>query len=111
MSVRRSTRGTARGTARGSEEEDVSKRARVEIITNENIRGYVSAYIHSRGSLPAYLRDEPIGSWDVTGVTNMSKLFEGQNTFDEPLGTWNVTNVTNMQDMFSGCSTFNQSLT
>jgi surface protein len=75
----------------------------MEPITNENIRNLVNRYLYENDGLP------PINSWDVSAVTNMSKLFFLHN-FNEPLDGWNVSNVTNMSEMFASVSFFNQPL-
>ncbi len=33
------------------------------------------------------------GDWDLTNVTNMSRMFEGCITFNQPLTGWDVSNV------------------
>jgi hypothetical protein len=52
----------------------------------------------------------PIGEWDVSKVTNMSRLFEGKVFFRDQLSNWDVSNVTDMSYMFKGCSSFDSSL-
>ncbi|MDT0294202.1 BspA family leucine-rich repeat surface protein [Mesonia ostreae] len=58
-----------------------------------------------------------INDWDVSNVTNMSKMFgvEDLNSstiayFNQPLNNWDVSNVTNMNAMFDNCARFNRSL-
>jgi surface protein len=52
----------------------------------------------------------PIGTWDVSAVTNMKGLFHatggGLLTFNEDISKWDVSNVTNMTTMFQN-SPFN----
>ena len=38
----------------------------------------------------------PIGGWDVSRVTDMSKLFKDKGSFNEDISCWNVSEVTNM---------------
>ena len=38
--------------------------------------------------------DQPIGSWDVSNVTNMRRMFRLSDTFNQNLSSWNVNNVT-----------------
>jgi len=38
----------------------------------------------------------PIGGWDVSRVTGMSKLFCNKRSFNEDISRWNVSEVTNM---------------
>jgi surface protein len=51
-----------------------------------------------------------ISDWDVSNVTNMSKMFDGEDAFNQSLDKWNVSKVTNMSSMFDGASSFNQPL-
>ncbi len=61
-----------------------------------------------------YASDEeeefPIGTWDVSQITDMSNLFSEWNDFNRDISNWNVSNVTNMESMFKGCTDFNQPL-
>ena len=54
--------------------------------------------------------NQPLGSWDVSSVTDMSGMFWGAASFNQPLGSWDVSSVTNMTNMFSFASLFNQNL-
>jgi surface protein len=81
----------------------------METITNENIRPLIKEYLTGTRNFPQ------IGTWDVSRVTDMSKLFVGLHIhylrkFDEHLDSWITSQVTTMEGMFYGCETFNQSL-
>ena len=90
------------------------------IITNDNIHTLVRTYIIATDELPEDLRMVPIGTWDVSRVTNMDFLFgigpdnvahESNvqlRAFNQPIGQWNVSNVTSMKHMFEQAGTFNQ---
>jgi surface protein len=52
--------------------------------------------------------DQPIGNWDVSNVTNMSRMFYLSGSFNQPIGNWDVSNVTNMSEMFYQSGDFNQ---
>ena len=54
--------------------------------------------------------NEPINSWDVSNVTNMEGMFKWCIKFNQPLDNWNVNNVTHMDNMFYRCKKFNQPL-
>ena len=54
--------------------------------------------------------NQPIGNWDVSSVTDMSRMFDGASSFNQPLKTWDVSSVTNMICMFYGAFSFNQPL-
>jgi len=47
-------------------------------------------------------------NWNVSNVTDMSKLFHFATSFNQPIENWNVGNVTNMSGMFSSATSFNQ---
>ena len=51
--------------------------------------------------------DQPIGSWDVSSVTNMSNMFSGT-PFNQDISSWNVSSVTDMSYMFTYTKAFNQ---
>jgi surface protein len=59
-----------------------------------------------------YLFNGDISGWDVSGVTNMSFMFQTNalSVFNADISNWDVSNVTNMQAMFSGQGDFNQDL-
>ena len=54
--------------------------------------------------------NQPLNSWDVSKVTDMSDMFHGCTSFNQSLNNWDVSKVTNMSSMFSGCTSFNQPL-
>ena len=51
-----------------------------------------------------------IENWDVSGVTDMSGLFNYMKDFDLNINNWNVSNVTAMRFMFHHCNKFNQDI-
>jgi len=77
------------------------------VITDDNIKSFVKAYIHKKYELPDDLKRKPIGKWDVSRVTDMSALFNHKG-FNEDISQWNVSNVTNMERMFYQANSFNQ---
>ena len=55
--------------------------------------------------------NQPIRSWNVSGVTSMFKMFWGDGNamaFNQLLNGWNVANVTNMCGMFGYCNSYQQ---
>ena len=54
--------------------------------------------------------DGDLSSWDVSSVTDMNSMFSGASSFNQPLNDWDVSSVTDMNSMFSGASSFNQPL-
>ena len=51
-----------------------------------------------------------ISSWDVSSVTDMKEMFYRAYTFNQDISSWDVSSVTNMEDMFSGADAFNQDI-
>jgi surface protein len=54
--------------------------------------------------------NQNIGSWNVSGATNMFDMFASATTFNQDLSSWDVSNVTDFDGMFSNATSFNQSL-
>ena len=76
-----------------------------EPLTNDSIHSTVRAYL-SRDPTEDW---RPIGTWDVSQVTNMRNLFNIPNTiFNESLSDWDTSHVTDMSFMFCECTAFNQ---
>ena len=48
-----------------------------------------------------------ISLWDVSHVTNMTRMFDWCRQFNCDLSRWNVSNVKNMKYMFNSCVKFN----
>jgi len=81
------------------------------IIDDSNIRDFVNLYVDgNKEQLPEDLRKKSIGKWDVSRVTDMSKLFMDAEKFNESLNEWDVSNVTDMHMMFFAALKFNQPL-
>ena len=51
-----------------------------------------------------------INDWDVSNVTNMSSMFWYAKIFNQPLNKWNTSKVTDMNTMFNGTNAFNQDI-
>ena len=54
--------------------------------------------------------NQPLNNWDVSKVTDMSKMFYRSSAFNQPLENWNVSNVRDMHGMFYATRNFNQNL-
>ena len=52
----------------------------------------------------------PIGTWDVSRVTDMSYMFAGAHFFNGDISKWDVSNVTDMDKMFYGALAFNRDI-
>ena len=46
--------------------------------------------------------------WDVSGVTDMSYLFQNKTSFNDNIINWNVSGVTDFTSMFDGVTSFNR---
>jgi surface protein len=54
--------------------------------------------------------NQDIGSWNVSSVTNISRMFYNATAFNQDIDSWNVSSVTNMQNMFRSATAFNQDI-
>jgi surface protein len=54
--------------------------------------------------------DQPIESWNVSGVTDMSGMFFGATSFNQPLSGWNVSSVQDISEMFYDANAFDQNI-
>ena len=81
-------------------------------LNDNNIHIVVKYYLSKNNNIKQKVikRYGPINNWDVSRVTNMSKLFLEKWNFNENISKWNVSNVTNMNYMFVGAKSFNQPL-
>ena len=77
-------------------------------FNNETIRIAVKLYV--KNEKEGEEKYGHINTWNVSGVTNMSYMFSGTNSFNQPLSNWNVSNITDMHGMFSHTKAFNQPL-
>ena len=51
-----------------------------------------------------------IGFWDTSNVTNMSYMFSGSTAFNQNIGSWDTSSVTNMNGLFNDATVFNQDI-
>ena len=84
-------------------------------MDDETIRTAVTLYFTDRSTADATYGK--IGTWDTSGVTDMSELFcalmacayynSGASSFFADISAWDTSGVTDMHGMFRGASTFN----
>ena len=80
-------------------------------LTNATIKRAVRDYLNGGARKQRVVtKYGEIRNWDVSNVTNMSRMFEDAESFNQPLNNWDVSNVTTMIDMFLGATSFNQPL-
>ena len=72
-----------------------SARPTVCFNNNGDLKNAVSDYIDdpTPGSAVAATYGWPIGTWCVSGVTDMKDVFKGHQTFNEDISGWDVSNV------------------
>ena len=51
-----------------------------------------------------------IKEWNISNVTNMSRMFWNSENFNQPIGSRNVEKVTTMAEMFLNAFSFNQDI-
>ena len=82
-----------------------------DVLTDDTIRGAVVDYLAGGDDKAAIERKYgKISNWDVSNVTDMSRMFEGATSFNQPLNNWKVSRVEDMRAMFDGAKNFNQPL-
>lgn len=52
----------------------------------------------------------PIGTWDVSHITDMNEIFKNKLRFNEDISDWDVSHVKTMVDTFTDAFSFKQSL-
>ena len=80
-------------------------------LDNKTLRSAIKLWCTDKNS--AIYKYGHISSWDVSNVTDMSKLFFDMygymaREFNENINNWNKGNVTNMEYIFSNAYDFNQ---
>ena len=81
-------------------EQDVTKVVTTKVTDMSGL-----LYINNNTSSPF---NQPIGSWDVSNVTNMRFMFYRAYLFNQEIVNWDVSNVTDMVGMFQTATSFNQ---
>ena len=76
--------------------------------TNEELQNAVKELCQDNEA--ALKKYGPIQCWDVSQITDMSRLFYGATSFDQDIRKWNVSNVRDMEQMFYGAKSFNQDI-
>eukprot|EP01042_Synura_sphagnicola_P007679 gene7679-biopygen8047 len=77
-------------------------------MDNDSIRTAVKLWIANRNA--AIARYGHISLWDTHRVTDMSRLFYGQQSFNDDISGWDVTKVTTLSHTFYDARAFNQAI-
>jgi len=77
-------------------------------ITDANIKTAVDLFFSNPSA--AYSVYGNISDWDVSKVTDMSRLFTNRIYFNSDISAWDVSSVTNMRYMFGQAFLFNQDI-
>tara|TARA_B100001093_G_scaffold286029_1_gene273224 strand:+ start:1892 stop:5110 length:3219 start_codon:yes stop_codon:yes gene_type:complete len=85
--------------------ENISELKKIRSISDDNIKNAVNLWCINKNE--AIIRYGNINEWDVSCVTNMSKLFK-KKEFNDDISSWDVSNVKDMSWMFSDAKLFNQ---
>ncbi|MDZ7646255.1 MAG: BspA family leucine-rich repeat surface protein [Cytophagales bacterium] len=80
---------------------------RINAPDNPNLSGVTDM---SRMFYRASAMNDDVNAWNVSTVTNMAELFADAEAFNQPLNAWNVSSVTNMSEMFGFARAFNQDI-
>lgn len=89
------------------------KLGRKKFMTREELIAAVEKYCRNKPRYAEELASTygwPIGKWDVSEVTNFSKVFEDQISFNEDISGWNMSNAVYLYAMFRNARSFNQDL-
>ena len=62
-------------------------------------RMFAGASLYNNGGLPL--------TWDISGLTNLDRLFERTDAFNQDISAWNISNITSFYEMFSRASAYN----
>ena len=76
--------------------------------TKEELQDAVNLWCKNKET--AFKKYGDINDWNVSTITVMSFLFEGQEDFNDDISMWNVSNVSNMTRMFAHATSFNQDI-
>ena len=85
----------------------------IEYLPLKDKEIYIAVYYYIKGgkSKDVIIKNYgKIGDWDVSQVTDMSRLFQHAMYFNEDISRWDTSNVTNMESMFDLAKSFNQSI-
>ena len=80
------------------------------IPSNDALRAAVKDYLAHGEKSDAHATYGPIADWDVSRITDMSRLFAEADDFSADLSRWDVCNVTDMGRMFSYATAFTSDL-
>jgi surface protein len=74
-------------------------------LNNKTIKEAVTLWYNNKNEASG--KYGPINTWNVSNVTDMSKLFRSSD-FNDDISNWDVSNITDMSQMFENAHCFNQ---
>ncbi|MDC7224675.1 MAG: BspA family leucine-rich repeat surface protein, partial [Spirochaetales bacterium] len=79
-------------------------------LGEENMPPFVPMKVNDTMLRNMVQEGEDVTEVDVSGVTDMSRIFEGASAFNQDISGWDVSRVTDMSSMFEGATAFNQDI-
>jgi surface protein len=76
--------------------------------TKDDLKAAINEWVDDEAN--ASSKYGTIGLWDVSAITDMSRLFEGKSTFNSDISGWDVSNVESMYWMFRAAYLFDQDI-
>ena len=76
-----------------------------QIFNNNTLRVAVDDWVKNKQSAEKKYGD--INTWDTSGVTDMSQMFNYATNFNGDISGWDTSNVTDMSSMFKKAASFN----
>ena len=85
---------------------------KVQVLNAHNISEWDVSHVTDMSRLFHGIQgfNSDLSNWDVSNVTNMSHMFFYNRKFNQNIGNWDVSNVTDMSGMFRYANDFNQDL-
>ena len=82
----------------------------IDSISGDAIKGIFRDASNFNVNINTYSLADGTTSWDVSGVTIFSEIFEGASSFNNELIFWNVENALDMERTFKGATSFRQDI-
>ncbi|MEM1003499.1 MAG: BspA family leucine-rich repeat surface protein, partial [Bacteroidota bacterium] len=77
-------------------------------IDNPDLSGVTQAIEMFLGA--SKFKGRHLSNWDTGNIRNMSRMFQGANSFNGAIGNWDVSKVSGFQRMFASAASFDRNL-